>query len=125
VTDTRTVTVQRADGDVSIPCPAWCTRELHNSGEVRAEITHTGPDAVLSVDTSHGPASLLVVALEQRPFTDRPPGTGVFMNVTIDGDNFPYDVAGLERLAEQLVGIAADVRVKARELAALEDGTAP
>jgi hypothetical protein len=125
VTDTHTVTIQRADGDVTITCPPWCTGELHNSGEMRAEITHTGPDDVLTVDTSHGPAALLVVALEQRPFTDRPPGTGVFMNVTIDGDNFGYDVAGLERLAEQLVGIAAQVRVKARELAALEDGTAP
>jgi hypothetical protein len=124
VTASRLVTIPRLDGDVTIPCPAWCNGESHQSGELRQDITHTGDDVDFVIDTDRGPALLFSVSLESRPFVDPdvPPGRGVFASVYADGDHFPHDPAGLVRLAARLVEIAEDVRAQARTLAELAGG---
>ncbi|TKA13172.1 DUF6907 domain-containing protein [Actinacidiphila oryziradicis] len=121
MTARRIVHIDTLDADlVSVRCPDWCNGEFHQVGGYRTDITHTSDDTELTVDTDRGPVLLLGLSLESRPFTERPPGTGVFVNVEIGGDNYPHDVAGLERLADQIAALPDRIREQARQLAALQ-----
>jgi len=65
-----------------------------------------------------GGEELLALALAQHPYTELPLGTAVHVSVRLgDGDHYPHDVAGLERLATDLVEAASEVRRMARLLA--------
>lgn len=115
----RTVTISTVDyGEVTIPEPPWCAGE-HPSGGYRIDISHYGPDVPLPVETSRGRVTAMTTALEQRPFTERHPGRGVFINVEIDGDHYPHDPDELHRLAAALDHHAQRLRVLGDELATL------
>lgn len=123
MTGRRIVHIDTLDHDlVSVRCPDWCTGQYHQAGGYRVDITHTGPDVELTVDTDRGPALLLGMALQSRPFTEQPPGTGVFVSVELTDGHYPHDVAALDRLAAQLVEHAAAIRDYARRLAAILAG---
>jgi hypothetical protein len=126
VTAHRIVHIDTRDADlVTVRCPQWCTGEMHQVGGFKTDITHTGDDTELTVDTDRGPVSLLGLSLESRPFTERPPGTGVFMSVEMSGDHYPHDVAGLYGLADQIAAIPDQIREQARQLAALVEEERP
>ncbi|MEU9789087.1 hypothetical protein AB0E27_00435 [Streptomyces sparsogenes] len=119
MTGPRTVTVHTRDhGPITLTCPAWCTA-AHEDGGYRVDIFHAGPDTNLYVPTGRGSVLLLQLVLEQRPFTELPPGPVVFTNVGIGDDFYPSSPAALDRIAEALVDHAATVRAAARQLAAL------
>lgn len=120
MTARRIVHIDTLDHDlVSVRCPDWCNGQQHQAGGYRVDITHTSDDTELTAATDGGPVLLLGLSLESRPFTELPPGTGVFVNVEIGGQHYPHDVAALDRLAARLVEIASDVRTQARQLAGL------
>ncbi|MGW1892126.1 DUF6907 domain-containing protein [Streptomyces sp. NPDC002004] len=120
MTGPRTVTVPTIDhGDVTITCPSWCVGHQDDAPLYRVDITHVGPDESLALPTSRGPATHLITTLEQRPFTERPPGIGTFVNVFIDSDWYPTGPIGLDAMADALVEHAAELRARARRLSAL------
>lgn len=107
----------RDHGPVNVSCPPWCTSDGHPDGIHRVDIGHHGPEVSITVDTVHGPRELLTFALTQYPFSEKPPGTGVFVAThLLDGDHYDFDVAGLERLAADLVEASSKVRRMARRL---------
>lgn len=117
----RIVHIDTLDHDlVTVRCPQWCNGTEHEAGGYRVDISHTSDDTDFTVDTDRGTVLLLSLSLEQRPFVEGAPGTGVFVNVEINGDWHPHDVAGLDRLAARLVDIAGEVRAQARRLAVLQ-----
>lgn len=119
----RTVTIRTGDqGVITIEEPVWCTEE-HTTAEHHSDISHYGPDIMLTSDSDHGPRELLTLVVGQHPYTDLPPGTGVHMAVRLaDGYDWPYDAAGLLRLADDLTAAAQRVREEARRFAALTGG---
>jgi hypothetical protein len=117
----RTVTIPTSDhGDVTIPDPPWCTGQFHESGELRYDITHTGPDIELTTATEDGPEVILRLTMEQQPFgnPDTFPGTDVHVAVELLDGHHPRDAAGLDRLADDLIEAARRVRLMGRRLAA-------
>lgn len=122
MTAPRMVTIRRADGDVTIPEPSWCTGSLHSSGELRVDITHCSRDMELTVPTADGDTPLLSVSLEQRPFTTRPPGTGVFASVELLDGTYPCQPADLDAIAAAMAEGASRIRDLARRLAAEQEG---
>lgn len=117
----HTVTVNTLDhGPVTVPCPMWCVGE-HPDGGHRVDIAHYGVDHHIKVNTIHGPRDVLTAVLAQYPFTDRPtaaPGNALHVSVQLlDGDSYPFDVAGLHQLAAELVDAATRVQRIARRLA--------
>jgi hypothetical protein len=118
-TSARTVTVSTVDhGPVTITCPPWCT-DAHPAGGYRVDIAHAGREVPFDVVTSRGTATVLLAALEQRPYTEAAPGTGVFVAVEIGGDCYPSSPEQLENLADALTGHAVGLRALAVQLAAL------
>ncbi|MDJ1131783.1 DUF6907 domain-containing protein [Streptomyces iconiensis] len=111
------VTVHTRDhGPVTMPEPGWCLGHHEDDG-YREDIAHEGPETRIEVPTSRGPELLLLTMLEQRPFTNRAPGTGVFRNVSIgDNDWFPSSPADLHTLAAHLSSAARAMHVFAEEL---------
>ncbi|MFF8829140.1 DUF6907 domain-containing protein [Streptomyces sp. NPDC015131] len=117
----RMVTIPTMDhGDVTIPCPAWCTQQYHQAGGARVDITHTGQDVPLYVPTPEGKSPLLALMLEQRPFTEMDPGRDVFVSVELLAGPHPMDPVALDALAAALVDNAREVRAMARRLAVLK-----
>ncbi|GAA2118359.1 DUF6907 domain-containing protein [Streptomyces synnematoformans] len=118
--DQRMITVDTRDhGPVTIPEPAWCAG-VHPAGGFRVDITHASGEMPLTFGTECcGPVPVLTVVFESRPYTDRPPGRGVFVNVGFDSDWHPLDPAGLEALADQLTVHAGRLQGAARRLAVL------
>jgi len=115
----RTVTVNTVDaGDVTITCPPWCTGE-HEPDGYRVDIVHMGAEQILTLPVRGGHAELLLVALEQRPFTDRWPGRAPFVSVGFGGDHYPAGVFALECMAIELERHAEALRESARRLAAV------
>lgn len=116
----RTITVHTTDhGPVTVTCPGWCG-VVHEDGEAREDIVHESPDREFRVPVAGHPVLLLALSLEERPFTNLPPGTAPFMTVgDASGDWFPVDLAAVEDLADALERMAAEVRTAGRELAAL------
>lgn len=116
----RTVTVQTRDhGPVTVPEPDWCIGQSHEVvGDFRADISHYGPAVVLTVDTTAGARELLTLALAQHleSGVDRWPGTALHVTALLADGYHPYDVAGLDRLADDLVDAAHHVRQMARHL---------
>jgi hypothetical protein len=120
----RTVTVSTLDhGDITIPEPDWCTG-FHPAGLQRIDIAHQGPENFLNLPTPRGVVPLLSFGLEQRPFTERWPGRGLFINVDLTDDWCPMQSGDLDRAAAALVDYAAKLRHAARELAVLKAGEA-
>lgn len=120
MTGARTVTVHTIDhGPVTLPEPAWCLSEHPGDGH-RVDISHEGPEAELALPTWAGPRTLMHAVFEQRPFTERRPGRGPFVNVEIGGDWYPADPAGLDQMAAALVEHACTLRALARQLAVLD-----
>ncbi|AGP56171.1 DUF6907 domain-containing protein [Streptomyces rapamycinicus] len=122
----RTVTVHTRDhGPVTLTCPTWCTT-AHPDGGYRVDISHTGDETGLTLDTTRGTAYLMPTFLEQRPYTEqRPPGRGLFINIGLDGDFYPSDPAQLHGIAEALIRHGAQLHALAGHLAALlrEEGS--
>ncbi|MEU0660259.1 DUF6907 domain-containing protein [Streptomyces lavendulocolor] len=117
----RMVTIPTMDhGDVTIPCPSWCTQQYHQAGGARVDITHTGVDVPLYVPTPEGKSPLLALTLEQRPFTEMDPGRDVFVSVELLAGPHPMGPAALDALAAALVENARQVRLMARRLSVLE-----
>lgn len=121
MTEPRTVTMPTLHhGLITIPEPDWCIGHDLPHIEHRIDISHVGPTVSFDVPTSRGEVVTMLAALEQRPFTARHPGTGVFMNVELCGDDwYPSSPAQLDQLADALVGHAAQLRALARQLAVL------
>lgn len=117
----RTVTVQTRDhGTVTIPEPEWCTGEGHPDGSYLGDISHYGPDVMVTVGSWDGPRELLTLALAQHRESDRPPGTAVHVTVHLaDDQHSPYDEAALDQLADDMVDAAREVRHMARHLGAV------
>lgn len=129
MTGQRTVTVQTRDhGAVTVPEPEWCTGVGHEVvGDYRADISHYGPDEAVTVGGPTGPRELLTLILAQHleSGSDRWPGTALHVAVHLaDGLHHAYDIAGLDRLADDIVEAAQQVRAAARRLAAVQDGGA-
>lgn len=114
------ITVDTADhGPVITSCPDWCTGDGHPDGIDRVEITHQGPPINITVGTERGPRCLVELIMWQDSFPppSSPHGTGVYVVARLlDRDHFGYDVAGLERLAADLVEASSSVRRMARGL---------
>ncbi|MCP9209302.1 DUF6907 domain-containing protein [Streptomyces sp. NEAU-Y11] len=121
MTGPRTVTVHTRDhGPVTLVCPAWCTtRHAEQNGGYRVDLFHEGDETGLTLDTTRGRVYLMPTFLEQRPFIERPPGRGVFVNVGLEGDFYPSDPAQLHDIAEALIRHGAQLHALAGHLAAL------
>lgn len=114
----RTVTIRTADhGPVTVPEPSWCLGQ-HRDGGARVDITHAGPDVVLTVPTRSGPATVLVTALESAPFATDPTARGPIMAVETGGTWCEAGPAELAGIADALTAHADAVRARARDLAA-------
>lgn len=84
MSEPRTITLPTADhGPVTLTCPAWCAgHQDHDPEAVRADILHSGPDAVLAF---HG-VDLFTACLVQSPYAtssdpelgSRTPGVSVY-----------------------------------------------
>lgn len=112
-----TVTVPTVDhGPVTLPCPHWCVGH-EAAPKHRADLGHEGIDFLMQVPLPGGPVTLMTALFEQRPFATRPPGTGVFLNVEIDGQFYPLDPDAVGELAGALLTVAVDLRVLGRRLA--------
>ncbi|MFJ4012245.1 DUF6907 domain-containing protein [Streptomyces sp. NPDC090026] len=121
------VTVPTLDhGPVVVPEPAWCTGHNHPHTEARDDVTHTGPIIPFNAPTSRGEVTLMLAALEQRPFaTHHAPGTETFVNVELAGEDwYPSTPDQLDALADALVEHATTLRHLARQLATLRAGEA-
>ncbi|OPG03049.1 hypothetical protein B1R27_29970 [Streptomyces sp. GKU 895] len=121
MTEPRTRVVHTVDhGSVEIVCPAWCAGE-HEDGGYRIDIAHYGDDHTLTLPVHRGRAELLLLALEQRPFTEGWPGREAFVSVGFGGDHHPAGVLGLECMAIELERHAEELREFARRLAVLAE----
>lgn len=120
MTAPHTVTVLTTDhGPVTTPEPDWCTGNHTDSGP-RCEIYHQGPGIDITVGTESGPRRLLALALWQDAFPEPtwPHGAAVYVVAhLLDGEDLGYDVAGLERLATDVLEAARRVRLVAARLA--------
>ncbi|MGW3134374.1 DUF6907 domain-containing protein [Streptomyces sp. NPDC001139] len=117
MTEPRTLTVPTLDhGAVTVTCPAWCAGE-HEPDGYRVDIVHVGAEQTLTLPVRGGHAELLLVALEQRPFTEGWPGTEPFVSVGFGGDHHPAGVLALECMAIELERHAEALRDFARRLA--------
>ncbi|MGA5108688.1 DUF6907 domain-containing protein [Streptomyces pseudogriseolus] len=110
----RTITLRTADhGPVTIPEPSWCVSHETLPGDLRADIVHLGPDAVLKFRGRE----LSTASLVQAPFgDDTTPGVSVsLLGRTLDA-RAVYELAAaldgyadrLRDLADQLLVIAAE-----------------
>lgn len=122
----QSVTVQTSDhGPVTVQCPPWCTGIHHPDGIERAAIAHTGPSIDILANTTRGPRLLLELTMwrdEFPPAADPHTGRAYILARLLDGDHFPYDAAGLEGLATDLLEAACRVQYAARRLAAENRG---
>ncbi|MFE1250517.1 DUF6907 domain-containing protein [Streptomyces sp. NPDC058741] len=122
----RSITLPTIDhGPVTLPEPAWCAGHAdHCPDAYRIDITHRGPDHILTLPVRGGYAELLVVALEERPFTEAWPGTRPFVSVGFNGDSYPAQLHRLEDMAAELERHAEVLREFARCLAVILAGGA-
>ncbi|WP_406507618.1 DUF6907 domain-containing protein [Streptomyces sp. NBC_00212] len=112
-----TVTVPTLDhGPVTLSCPVWC-RGHEAAPKARVDLGHESDDFLMLVPVPGGHATLMTAVFEQRPFTARPPGTGVFLNLEIDGQFHPLGPDGVAEIADTLSTVAVDLRVLSRRLA--------
>ena len=117
----NTVTIHTRDhGDVTIPEPAWCTGQYHQQGGARVDISHTSDDTEFNVETSDGTVTVMRAVFEQRPYTEREPGRGVFVSVELDGQWYPSTPAQLDQYAAALTVHAVHLRTLARQLATMQ-----
>ncbi|MFI0134736.1 DUF6907 domain-containing protein [Streptomyces luteogriseus] len=124
MSEPRTVTLPTIDhGDVTIPCPDWCAGH-ETIPEYRIDIAHRGTDHSLTLPVRGGHVELLVVALEERPFTEAWPGTRPFVSVGFSGDYYPSQLHRLEDMAFELERHAEVLREFARRLAVILAGGA-
>ncbi|MFJ9217866.1 DUF6907 domain-containing protein [Streptomyces sp. NPDC102383] len=118
----RTVTLTTLDhGEITLPEPSWCAGH-EDVPQYRTDVAHEGREQPLYLPTPDGPAVLLTVALEQRPYTATALGTSPFVNVGFSGDWHPTGPAGLDAMASALVDQAAVLRAFARQLSAALGG---
>ncbi|WP_406345515.1 DUF6907 domain-containing protein [Streptomyces sp. NBC_00648] len=119
------VTVPTLDhGPVTLTCPTWCHGH-EDTPKHRVDLAHEGDDIPLIVTVpGHGPVTVMTGLFEQRPFATRPPGTGVFLNLEIDGACYPLTPDGIRGVAEDLLTAVVDLRVLAARLGvyAAQDG---
>lgn len=112
-----TVTLQTLDhGPVTLTCPVWCAGH-ENAPKYRADLGHVSADTLLEVPVDGGPVTLMTAVFERRPFATRPPGTGVFLNLEIDGQFYPLDQTAVDEVAAAVETASVDLRVLARRLA--------
>ncbi|MEV5940325.1 hypothetical protein [Streptomyces sp. NPDC051994] len=112
-----TVTVQTSDhGPVTMTCPSWCIGHVDILMS-RADLGHESAETLLRVPVPGGQVALMTAVFEQRPFTTRPPGTGVFLNLEIDGQFYPLNRGEADEVADALLTAVVDLRVLARRLA--------
>lgn len=117
----KTVTINTRDhGPVTVPEPSWCTGQYHQQGGARVDISHTSDEHPFNVATDEGTVTVMRAVFEQRPFTEREPGRGVFVNVELDGQWCPVTPRELDRIAAALVVHSVHLRTLARQLATMQ-----
>ncbi|MET9617537.1 DUF6907 domain-containing protein [Kitasatospora indigofera] len=114
----RTVTVQTCDhGPVTTPEPAWCTGR-HEDGLHLVDVSHDGPETVLSVGTEHGDVEVMRLFLTRSPYSSRPEDQRTSLVVEIGSECHRFrDDTALYGLADTLAGHAVELRILARQLA--------
>lgn len=117
----KTVVHTLGHGDIEIVCPEWCQGH-EDAPQYRADIFHEGREQQLTLPVRRGRAELLLVAFEERPFTETWTGTAPFVSVGFGGDHHPVRVDGLEAMADALERHAVVLREFAAQLAALLGG---
>lgn len=98
------ISVQTRDhGLVETRCPEWCTGDGHPDGGMRDDISHTGPDTHITVDTPRGPAEMFTFGLAQYPYTSLPVGTAVHVGMFFTNfDGWATSSADLDQLAARI-----------------------
>lgn len=110
------VTVPTLDhGPVTLSCPVWCIGH-ENVPKARADLGHESADFLLEVPVDGDPVTLMTAVFERRPFATRPPGTGIFLNLEIDGQFYPLGPDGVAEVAAAMETAAVDLRVLGRRL---------
>ncbi|GGV06323.1 hypothetical protein GCM10010495_18080 [Kitasatospora herbaricolor] len=114
----RTVTVHTSDhGPVTAPEPAWCTGR-HEDGLHLVDLSHDGPETVLTVGAEHGDVGVMRLFLTRSPYSGRPENRRTSLVVEIGGDCHRFrDDTALYALADTLAGHAVELRILARQLA--------
>lgn len=112
-----TVTVPTSDhGPVTLSCPVWCIGH-EDAVKYRADLAHESAEYRLEVPVDGHPVTLMTALFERRPYAVRPPGTGTFLNVEIDGQFHPLDPDGVAEVAAGMETATVDLRVLGRRLA--------
>ncbi|MFJ8309790.1 MULTISPECIES: DUF6907 domain-containing protein [unclassified Streptomyces] len=112
-----TVTVPTSDhGPVTLTCPVWCAGH-EAAPKYRADLGHESVEHLLEVQVEGEPVTLMTAVFERRPFATRPPGTGIVLNLEIDGQFYPLDQAGVDEVAAAMETVTVDLRVLSRRLA--------
>ncbi|MDX2639933.1 DUF6907 domain-containing protein [Streptomyces stelliscabiei] len=114
----HTVTLETLDrGNVTIPEPVWCAGHDAHVPVHYVDLTHYGPEDVLTFDGD----DLYAVMLAQSPHSPRASRTtGVYVEQS--GFAHTLDPAELEDLADHFIRHAEQLRRRARELAAILAG---
>lgn len=119
-----TVTLPTLDcGDVTVPCPEWCTGHLARP-EYRRDITHNGPVIVAKVETDcHGEIEFLQTHLSWAPFAVLRPEP--YPVVAIDvGDGHDFGPDGVRKVAKACLNHAGRLYRFADDLERLRNGGA-
>ncbi|MER7927060.1 hypothetical protein ABTY96_28540 [Streptomyces sp. NPDC096057] len=92
---------------VPIPEPDWCVA-AHDGAHHFTDLTHTGRETSVSVDTPHGTVRFLVVQLAHSPYLERQPEPHPVVSVSLDLE--------ADFTAEAIPGVAARLREAADHL---------
>ncbi|TGB09791.1 hypothetical protein [Streptomyces sp. MZ04] len=117
-----TVTLPTLDfGDVTIPCPEWCTGHLAQP-QYRSDLTHNGPVVVAKVETEcHGVIEFLQTHLSWAPFAELRPEPYPVAAIEV-GDGHDFGPDGVRKVAKALLGHAGRLHRFADDLDHLRDG---
>ncbi|MCX5211461.1 hypothetical protein OG689_19570 [Kitasatospora sp. NBC_00240] len=116
------VTVHTCDhGPVTLPEPAWCTGR-HEDGLHLVDLSHDGPETLLTVGTERGDVELMRLFLTRSPHSGRPEDRRTSLVVEIGSECHRFrEESALRMLAAELVVRAGRVRDLAAELTAVQD----
>lgn len=112
------ITVETSDhGPVTLSCPEWCNGDDHPDGVRREDIEHHGDGTTITVPTPCGPIELFTLGLVQRPFTRRPIGDAVHVNLHVAiADGWVTDPDDFDRLAANMIEAISTARLEVRRL---------
>jgi hypothetical protein len=109
----RTVTLHTADhGPVTIPEPSWCAGHTgHDPETFRADLTHTGPDVVLTFRGRHLAAACLDQATHAELTTREPRVSVDLLGASLDARAVYELAAALDTYADRLRDLADSLLV--------------